>query len=461
LSYDPVTGTQVLEYKTETARHLLDRYSVDKMYELPFEAVAEKCCLDALVTLEYFLLNKPKINQNHYERRRRFTVMLLKMSHRGLKLNQTLVQDLALQLESDIARFKGITDAIGFNPNSTEQVSYMLSTQGVIIPLNRNHKPTTDAKILSQIDHPWAALTLASRRVNKLYSTYVKKWKGLARAYSHFRQDATTTRTKSSDDNLQNIPTGKGASDWKPAAGRIRNVFVPDDEGPYDPVLQAPVWTRWDLSQVELRTFAQLVERDMGKSDMKWYLDFKLNNPDTPAHRVPDLHTETQEFFHLPNRLLAKRGNFGMIFGGSDEVLAEHMELDDPRKVAEFKRGWENRWPVEAAWIQMQREKGLRELKAYTLKGQEMDLTNTTKMLTDKHVMNSAIAWPVQGSAAELFQEINIEIVDGIGVPEELIALHVHDEGLINGYFDLPWDALSHLTDLWTPFEHSYLTAWE
>jgi DNA polymerase I-like protein with 3'-5' exonuclease and polymerase domains len=434
------------QHETWSVRSLLDKYQVKTMDALPWEIVAEKCCRDVLVTMDLWKQYSKQVNQKIYERKRRFMSLLLHMSHRGMKIDKLLLHAIDDELESNMRLYFGQAEALGFNPRSGEQVAYILSEQGVFFNFKRGKtRPTVDDDALAAISHPYAALTRIARKVSKLHST-THSWLGKDRLTSHFRADASTSRTKSADDNLQNIPTGRNADDFVPKAGKIRGVCIPDNEW----------FTDWDLSQIELRTFAKLSNDE----EMQFYLNYGLYHPEIPKDQWPDFHTETQKALGLHDRRPAKSFNFGMLFGGEDSVLAKATGIRDLRKIAEQKRGWEQRWPVAARWIAQQRQEVKRDLTAITLGGQVLRVDLSNHEMTEKHIENCGVAFPVQGSAAEIFEEIALAIVDS-GVPIEAFASAVHDQAIIDGKYELPLDDLAHTSSIWTPLEVKYLRRWE
>ena len=77
----------------------------------------------------------------------------------------------------------------------------------------------------------------------------------------------------------------------------------------------------------------------------------------------------------------------------------------------------------------------------------------------EKHLMNMAVNYLIQGSAAEIFKRMLIEI--NKEVPIEDFVLQIHDEQLLDGPYILPVEELSHLTPLWTPLEISQIVRWQ
>jgi DNA polymerase I-like protein with 3'-5' exonuclease and polymerase domains len=444
-------------------------YGVKRVLDLPKEALAEKCCRDALVTLDAWFKYRPLVSDAYYNKERKFMISLLHMGKRGVKLDQERLKAIDKELETDLDLYLGYCSALGFNPNSGEQVAYILSTQGIQIPYKRGKsKPTVDDWFLSSINHPWAAMTRVARRYNKLHGTYSHKWLGQDRVRSHYRSDALSGRVKSAGDNFQNIPTGAKPLDIVPKAGPIRSVFVPDDEGPQfyngvDPAMHdalcscgnpmQPHFTKFDDSQIELRCFAYMAEDE----EMQFFLNYVRDHPNEPA--PPDFHTETQRAIGAPTRRQSKVMVFGgLLYGGSDNIIMKNTGIRNLKAIQYARAAFNYRWPKSAAYIERAQQEALRTMEVVTLQGNVIRLDRSRQALTDKHVMNMGVAIPAQASAAEIVKDQFNFLVAEKYVPIDLLSTMIHDEGWINGVFELPSNEMANMSSLWTPIEWKLMT---
>lgn len=425
--------------QTESAATVLARYDVKKMNDLPWDVVANKCMADAAVTMELFLAFYAKIDKKYYEMQRKMLSILLHMSHRGFGVDQELAGAIDRELENNVALYINTCKAAGFNPLSTQQVGIVLSDMGALYA--GRGAPSTSSNILEEIAHPYAALTLLARRYSKLHGVV----HGLAnspRAYSHFHMTAATGRITSRDIQMHNLPTGARPGDIIPKAGPVRRVFRPDSG-----------WiTKFDASQIELRILAYF----SGDPVMQRALSVPIEDK---AH---DIHGTTQSALGLSSRVIAKNFNFGgFTYGGGAEVLSIATGIKDLQLIERYLYQLRNTYPVAAEWIQRQRYQGLRDMKVQTLFGRtlRLDQNLSAETASEKHIMNMAVNYPIQGSAYEIFALMLIELAKE--VPIEDFILQVHDEGLLDGEYDIPVYKLAHISPLWTPIEVSHVKRWQ
>jgi len=428
------------QHRPENMGTVLRRHGVKKVTELPWEVVAQKCMTDVLGTAESFDIMYPQRHQERYGVEISITRLLLSMSKIGLKIDQDRLAAIDAELEQNEKLYIGTAKSFGFNPLSPSEVAFSLMDEGEWVPF-KNGRPNTEADVLEQMSHPWAALTLLARKYNKLHSTYSHKFLGQDRAHSRFSISASTLRIASADVNLQNIPTGGRRGDIIPKAGRIRSIFVPDED----------VFTIADMGQIELRVLAHL-SGDLVMQDI-------LN--DRTRTKANDIHGLTVARWNLP-RVAAKNLNFGMAYGGDLPALSKPTGIKDFAMLAAFREDWFTQYQFVRRWIEDQQYIGLRDLEVETLFGQKLKLLQGHQdrgNISEKHIKNMAVNFPIQGSAAEIFKRALLEIIKH--VPVEQLLLQVHDEIMMNGRHVLDWDEMSHMFDFWTPWEIDNPTRWE
>ena len=443
--------------KTESARAMLGRYQVKTMRELPVDAVATKCVHDAQVTMELYLKYQDIVKTEYYQVERQVASMLLHMSYRGLAIDKPYATALAAEIIQLAEFYSQSCKNLGWNPNSPQQVAYMLSTKDVVAHWRRGAKqPTVDKHFLESIPHPYAKLTLLARRHNKLASV-VRDWPNCDRVYSHFRMDASTGRISSSDIQLHNLPTGRRAGDIQPKTGPVRRAFSPDNG----------MFTIFDDSQIELRVLAYLSQdvkmlQAFEKGDRlvnmylktgdTWYLD---------ESKKYDIHGTTQAELGIFSRVMAKNFNFGDAYGGSPEILSLYTGIKDLDIIAAYQLKLQLAYPQRAAWIAEQRRLGLLNGYVTTLYGRKLDIMGTDSItMSEKHIANCAVNYQIQGAAAEIFKRQLLQLLHQ-GIDMSDIALQVHDEVILDGDYKLDREALEHIGPLITPVEIRQSKKWQ
>ena len=430
--------SSVLEVHTESVKNFLERFGIKEMDKAPPEEVALKCCNDALVTLKLkdWLAPQMLVPQVYYRREMMIVHQLDVMSRKGIAIDQELRGELeaAYTQQYTIFKYKGEAE-YGLNLGSPKQVATVFSHMPIFLPLNKSQRSLgTGKEILETLDHPLAALVLDYRHVQKMLGTYLNKLRGQERAYTTLHMDAVTGRISSTsagdnnpDLNMQNIPRKVEKGEFPP----VRSIFIPDSD----------MFTRFDLSQIELRTLAFI----SGDETMQGI----LNDP------KQDLHSSTAigmfgsaEKKHRDN---AKTFNFAMIYGDTPSALARKLRVSLEDTQAMFAK-WGDTFPVASAWIKERREESHNYPYAETLYGRKIPLPTEYEW----HMENCAVNYVIQGSAAEVFKRIMLELNHLL--PEA--RLQIHDEMIYDGYVEIPEKELSMIAGFWTPLDLERLDRW-
>lgn len=424
--------------RTQSVSNLLKEYNVRSMADLPWLEVALKCINDVRVTLQLYEKYRHIVNQENYEVERKITSMLLHMSHRGIQLDKELVSAIESEMASGASHYSRV---LPFNYNSPVQVARALGEAKIFLPQVRDHKTKmikhpTGRAVLETFDHILPMTILEARKYTKLHSV-VKGLVGLDRAYSHFHLDSATRRITSENIQMHNLPTAHRETDIHPKAGPVRRILVPD----------SGLWTRFDLSQLELR----VLDRYCGDPVMHRALI-------TPKGAGPDIHSTTQLALNLGSRTIAKNFNFGSIYGGDIPILSSFTGIKDRDLLRGYQQQYFSTYPVMKNWIDNQRYRGLRDGFVTTLYGQELSLDIAMRS-GERHAGNCAINYPIQGSATEIFKRIIIAILET--VPMDKFVLQVHDEQLLEGPHALRADLLAWIAGFWTPLETSIISRWQ
>lgn len=393
---------------------------------LPPEVLAQKCANDVLATFQIYNEFKPQVSSDYYEQERRFLVKLLAMSHKGIKLDQERVRAIDKELATDVDTFMGSAKVRGFNPRSPKEVGAAMNKRGHWLPPNQDSmQPKTGAEYLEATGDSLAILTIIARKYSKLYAR-VHKWLDKERSYSHYYMDGTTSRTSSRDENHQNLDTGTQKGDIIPKAGKIRSVFIPDeDEG-----------TMWDLSQVELRALAYLSDDPEMQAIM--------------ADPLRDMHIETQETLGLFSKVDAKAFNFSLIYLAEATTQAKALGIWDLDRIEQLRLAWRTRFSRAWEWMQSQQEEGMRTGYVETLYGRKLNIYDTNKDISEKHLRSCCVNWPIQGTAAEIFKRV-MNALDVV-IPVSALLAQIHDESWSNGRWEIP-EEITHIAPFWTPIK--------
>lgn len=425
------TLAQLVDMEVHTVQEFLGHGQI--MLDLDKPTVARKCCQDCLATLALYHHFLPDIDVSYFNMEMELIPILITMSEQGLLIDQEARGKLERKLEPEVDYYIGLCDGEGFNPGSPQQVAYILAKRGAYsvfakIPFTRKHKSIrTDKEILSKMDDPMAAIVLNYRDKSYLLSHYIRPWAKEDRAYTKFHLNAITGRISSTDRNLQNIPKGES-----------RGIFLPDNG----------VWTDIDFSQLELRTLAYL----SGDKEMQYIFSLPRFNPDGSPNKEADIHQHTADFLGIERRP-AKSVDFAMVYGATDDTIAETAGIRSIGRVRELKERWFQLYREAGGWIQSVQLDALNYPFAKTLFGRRIRLP-TIEEEDSGSIMRKAIDYPNQGSAAEILKRA---LIISKGLP---MSLQVHDEILFDGKVELP-DGLEHIAPFHTPISIKYLQRWE
>jgi len=411
----PAVGMEV-----HAVPELLDKGQV--MLDLEPSVVAKKCMQDSGATLALFYQLLPHIDISYFNTEMELIPILIDMSFRGLLIDQEARQKLEERLEAEVEYYLNLCEGEGFNPGSPQQVGYILAKREAYkvfykLPFTKGRKglDTSEEKLM-KMDDPMATIVLGYREKSKLLSTYIRPWRNEDRAYTRFHLDAITGRVSSTERNMQNIPKGEP-----------RGIFLPD----------SGIFTDWDFSQVELRTLAHV----SGDREMQYVFE-----------SGGDIHQTTSDFMGIL-RGLAKNVNFAMIYGATDETIADTAKIRSIQRAKQLKEMWFAKYREAGDWIQTVQVEAFDNPWSETVFGRRIRLPDIEEEGADR-IMRKAVNYPIQGSAAEILKRALILCKH---LP---MALQVHDEILVDGRFDIP-KGLEEIAPFQTPVDTKYLDRWE
>ena len=316
-----------LNYKTIHIDELIGHKgkSQKSMRDLSPIEVYEYACEDADITLKLYHILEPKLKElNIFNLFKDIEMplinVLVEMEMNGVILDTSSLTETSRILQQRILeKERKIYEEAGtsFNIASPKQVGEILFDRLKISDKAKKTKTgqyVTSEEALTQLKHraPIVENILAYRGLRKLLSTYVEALpklinKHTGHIHTSFNQAITATgRLSSSDPNLQNIPV-KG-EDGK----ELRRCFIPEP---------GCLFFSADYSQIELRVMAHL-------SGDEGLIDAFRNGYDIHAATAARIFKETMEHVTRDQRSMAKRANFGIIYGITVFGLAQNLDID-------------------------------------------------------------------------------------------------------------------------------------
>lgn len=356
--------------------------------------------------------------------------VLSEMELAGVRIDVREMNTLLSEVEKSLAKIREEIFSIAgkeFNLNSPKQLGDVLFKDLRIRPLKKTKTGySTGEEVLEKLAHQHmiARLLLEYRQLNKLESAYltpfieqVKQQGG--KIHANFNQMITQTgRLSSSSPNLQNIPA-KGE-----LSVRFRKAFVTSWEKGL--LLSA------DYSQIELRILAHF-------SQDKRLTEAFLNNMDIHAFTASLLFNIPEQKVTPEQRNIAKRVNFGIIYGMSSYGLSKELGII-PSEAELFINEYFLRYPEVNNYIQ----KLYREVEqtgcVRTILGRKRklpDFNNSNQQLRD-FARRQAVNTPIQGSCADIIKLAMVNIYKEFkkrNLKTKLI-IQIHDDLI----FDVPQD---------------------
>lgn len=436
---------------------------------IPKDVLYRYCALDAIASARLDELFTAQLAEEapeageHYDRLvRPASNAVAQIEEWGVLVSSEGLSEAKHYCEMELRRINAVLEqaAPGINLDSTQQVAKLLYDD-LKLPckvFTDEGGRSTDKEALTAIQalHPIVSTIIEHRDIAKIYGTYVL---GLAqrqgkdgRIHCTFLLDgARSGRMSGTNPNLQNIPrkttfVGK----------MVKDLFVAKSG-----------WSlvQFDYSQLELRV-AALMSGDPLMAEIYTSIDPKTGKP-------IDYHRRTAELIAPvawgldPSKVgevernMAKIVNFGLLYGMTDNGLAERLTnaaredaikkgLPEPPPVtreqaAKIRKAIFGQFVRLAAWIEECVDTAKREGYCYTswrgkrarrrplihlMDAPQKDGRPTFESITAK---NSSYNTPVQGTASDFMLASIVEIVEWIltnDIPAHLV-LTVHDSVIL------------------------------
>jgi len=406
------------------------------MLDIPEVITAEKCIWDVRTTHKLLLTILPEMDLDPYMEEMESIPILIVAQGQGLALDQREVNRWYLDLNQKIKFFRDYCEEeYSANPGSSEQMAYILGLRAEEYPdtfehlrLKRRDKLlseamqqkasfTLDKTTLKKMSDPLAAMVLSYRSVQKQMG-YVSPLRGLDRVYTHYHLLAATTRISSykvGPEEIQALNVPK----------HLRGMFLPD----------SGVFTSFDNSQQELRIL-QYLSSDVAMGEVfsqATNLQHQCTNGQTKCEQC-DIHLYTALAMGV-SRDPAKNTGYAMIYGGSDETIAETAGVPDLRLAHDLGIAWGNTFPQAMEYIMYSKDKAMQDGYVTTIGGRriylkEPDPDNPGEVAA---VERTAVNYPIQGSGADVIKR-QMRKVWGYGWN---FKIPIHDELVMDGRYDI------------------------
>ena len=287
-----------------------------------------------------------------------------------------LETDLMYQMKEIHDKLRDLVDLNDYNPNSWQQVKYVLSERfGEYVP-NTQAQTITDLMLKSDGEvFDFCENHLKFKKLSKLNSTYVKGMKKKirnGRVTTSYRIHGTDTgRLASRNPNLQNIPRDSS----------IRKMFI-GEEG--NQIVQM------DYKQAELRAVAWLAQ------------DEYLREVFTAGR---DIHSEVAANLFGPqftkeDRVKAKGVVFGLTYGMTSIGLSAMFRMEQ-REAQRYIDGWFEMIPSTVEWIKSVHEQALTEQELQSPFGHKRRFPLITRM-NKEEILKKATAFLPQNIASNI-----------------------------------------------------------
>jgi len=376
---------------------------------------------------QLYSLLEPKIRDNSLDRllfeiEMPLIRVIAKMEESGVSIDRRALEELDREVDEKIADISSQIFKIAksqFNLNSPIQLRKVLFEKLRLPPQKKTKTGySTDEEVLRKlaVNYPVAKLLLDYRQFSKLKSTYLAPFKQAvgpdsSKIYAVFSQTATQTgRLSSHSPNLQNIPIKEEFTQ------KIRRIFVPSFKDGY--ILSS------DYSQVELRVLAHFSRED------NLIKAFNVG-ADIHKHTAALLFSKDVSEVTKREREIAKRVNFGIVYGMSSYGLAKELSVSEG-EARQFIDNYFVRYPKVKEFID-------RTIKDVEEKGYVRTIMGRIRYLPDinspdyelrEFSRRQAVNTPIQGTAADIIKRAMVRIhreFERYSLSSRLI-LQVHDE---------------------------------
>ena len=386
--------------------------------QLPVEDVANYCGCDAWATFRVYKYLISRLSPTQlsivYNLEMPILKLLFKMENQGLIIDTTYLGVLDEKFSKELKALREQLETFGqqtglfqdtpFNPASPVQVVKLAKSRGLDIK-------SSDKKTLEPLkEEPFIKTLVAWRGVSKLYTGYIKRFKGLhtlPRVYPVFSQVSVDEDA----DTWKGIRTGRLSSDYHNIPRRsengslLRKLFVAQE---------GEAIICGDYSQIEYRLLAHFTKEPL------LLQAFKDNK---------DVHAETAKLFGSDDRELGKTLNFAAIYGAQTKKIAFTAKITEQKAQELLDIYWRSLRRV-TTWISRVKFEARQKCGVRTMCGRWIPIPNITSPNPYERwsAERQAVNYIIQGSAADIIKYAML----GVSSRGFMPILQVHDELLFN-----------------------------
>ena len=419
LNYHTIHIEELIGPKGKNLKSMRD---VDKM------VVCEYAAEDADITLQ--LKNKLEAELKRIGAEQLFhdiemplMPVLAEMEMNGVRIDTQTLQESSQTLTAQLSEIEHqIYQMAGtpFNIASPKQVGDILFGKLQLVEKPKKTKSgqyVTNEEVLQTLanKHLIVSKILEYRGLRKLLSTYIDALPKLinphtGHIHTSFNQTVTATgRLSSSDPNLQNIPirdeNGK----------EIRKAFIPEE---------GCLFFSADYSQIELRVMAHL-------SEDEHMINAFCKQQDIHAATAAKIFKKGLEEVDRNERTMAKRANFGIIYGITIFGLADRLNISR-EEAKQLIEDYFATFPGVKTYMEHAKEEARSKGYVTTLFGRRRYLPDirsgnaTVRGFAERNAINT----PIQGTAADIIKVAMIRIHQRFKSEHirSKMILQVHDE---------------------------------
>lgn len=417
---DPLLMAYLLDPNTATPEATARRYGAGEWQE---NAAARAIVTSELSkTLEAKLSGQQRALYETLERP--LAGVLAEMEHRGVRIDQALLEAQSAQLAAQLTQLETEVREIAgnreLNLNSRDQLAELLFDTLELKAGKRTStgKRSTAVSALEPLReaHPVVGKILEYREYSKLKSTYLDPLPKLihpetGRVHTTFNQTVVATgRLSSTNPNLQNIPV-------RTDLGRkIRAGFIADAGMK---LLVA------DYSQIELRILAHIAQEDA-------LIEAFNENQDIHRRTAAEVHNVSMDEVNPDMRRVAKVINFGVLYGMSAHRLTRELGIGFD-EAETFIDTYFARYPKVRRYIDETLEFARQHKYVETLLGRrrmipEIDSKNRNLR---EYAERTAYNMPIQGTAADIMKLAMVKLAPKLEGLKAAMVLQVHDELIV------------------------------
>lgn len=325
------------EYKKTWARENKVKLADFNYSMIPSNILSLYACKDGCATKQLFHKFMPLVEKNEqfYHLYRNILMPALKtimhMEDVGGPISisalDDIIEDYKIDIEETIAEISldpavikfERTNEKTFNPNSIYHLREVLFNILGLQPLKKTEKGenSTDAEVLSKLDHPLAEAVLDLRKKVKLSQTYLKNIRNGVdfdnRLRSSFNLTGTTSGRLSSSGvlNYQNLPRDKDSG--------IKKIFKAEED--YS-IVQCDLGTAEVYVAAALSNDKFLKNAFINKLDFHSYVAKAMFKLDCEVHEVKELYADLRQY--------SKAITFGILYGAGPTKISETANISVP-----------------------------------------------------------------------------------------------------------------------------------